>query len=422
MLVGSATALGRGAAVTRFWCAAQFSEVPADQPAYRPWFGCDALAVSESVDWLYGEGLKRADVERRVVEAYMWRGWMSPEAARDVQAFQSRAADALDEVRSVLGNSCGDIWCYLDPDARVGLKIGVVASGDPPAGARVLNAKAVLKRHGLVDASEFVTASTSIAELVDDLARVSAVLGDSGGFARVTLRTGAKRGQLLSGNLRTSLWIETLSGLTREQKAIIDLARSVARRPVRISQSMGPGARFTPLPVTEVEWAPVGVGKDRASLIVMYSWDIFFDPAASLTLRESANEIEIGVALPDGRRNPHPEGSFNGPAIGRLSRRMIVRLEDVIGARRITGPGCLLAGSETGIARDSLLQPIRDARLVHVPYLVGLHVEDAQSLVRLQGLASSVDGPGSEVITTEPGPHELLSRNRPLVLRTSRVS
>jgi hypothetical protein len=101
---------------------------------------------------------------------------------------------------------------------------------------------------------------------------------------------------------------------------------------------------------------------------------------------------------------------------------MIVRLEDVVGARRIIGPGCLLAGSETGISRDSLLQPIRDDGLVHVPYLVGLHAEDARSLVRLQGLASSVDGPGSKVIATDPGPDELASRNRPLVLRTSRVS
>ena len=150
----------------------------------------------------------------------------------------------------------------------------------------------------------------------------------------------------------------------------------------------------------------------------MYSWDIHFAPAPSLTLREAANEIEIGVALPDGRRDPDA-GHFNGPGIGRLSRRMVVRLENVIGGRRITGPSCLLAGNETGIARDSLLQQIRDDGTVVVPYLVGLHNEDAQSLLRLQGLASSVDGSGQEVIASDPRAHELVSRERPIVLRTS---
>jgi hypothetical protein len=374
--------------------------------------------VSESAYWIFGDGLTRPDAERRMAEAYV-SGWgLSPEAAHEVQAFQSRAADAVDELRSALGDTSGDIWCYLDPDHRARLMIAVAASGNPPAGARVLAAKLVLKRHGLLDAAEFVPAPTSFAELVDDLARVSAILGDSGFFAWATLRSGAKRGQLLSNNVRTRLWIETVSGLTTEQKAIVDLARSVARHPVRVSETLGPGMKFAPLPVTGVEWAPVGVGEDRASLIVMYSWDIHFAPAPSLTLCESTNEIEVGVALPDGRRDPDG-GHFMGPAIGRLSRRMVVRLENVIGGRRITGPRCLLAGNETGIARDPLLQPYRDEGTAVAPYLVGLHAEDARRLLALQGLASSVAGPGTEVIASDPSAGELVSRERPVVLRTS---
>jgi hypothetical protein len=167
--------------------------------------GCDASRVSERSSLVEETGPERARLKQRVAEAYASLASLSTETAEGVQAFQSRVAGALDELRLALGKTCGDIWCDWNPPGEIRLQIGVASSGYPPAGAHVQGAKLVLKRHGLLDASDFVEVSTSMADLVADLARVSAVLGDSGVFARASLRTESQsRGQFHEGNVRTS--------------------------------------------------------------------------------------------------------------------------------------------------------------------------------------------------------------------------
>jgi hypothetical protein len=194
--------------------------------------GCDASSLSERWSWLRTIGPRRASVEQRVAEAYASLARLPVETAEAVVAFQSRVAGVLDEVRSAVGERCGDIWCDWNPPGEPRLKVGVAASGYPPAGAHVQAAKLVLKRRALLDASDFVEVSTSMADLVADLARVSAVLGDSGVFASASLRTESQsRGQIHLGNVRTILLIETVGGLTSEQQAIVEYAASLARDP-----------------------------------------------------------------------------------------------------------------------------------------------------------------------------------------------
>jgi PASTA domain len=199
---------------------------------------------------------------------------------------------------------------------------------------------------------------------------------------------------------------------------IVEHAATIARGPVHVQACLGPGWEYAPIPLTEVEWAPVGVGADGQSLNVMYSWDVVFGLPPSLTLREFSREIQITVALPDLKRDPETT-AFPLIAIGRLSRRLVVRVADPIGGRRITGASCLLASSESGIARDPVLQRHRDDSRVVLPNAVGLHPKDAESLLRLQGLASRVEGSGSEVTATDPAANGFVSRHRTIVLRTT---
>jgi hypothetical protein len=178
----------------------------------------------------------------------------------------------------------------------------------------------------------------------------------------------------------------------------------------------------------------MGVGADGRTLNVMYSWDVVFGLPPSLTLRELAREIQITVALPDLHRDPETT-ALPAILIGRLSRRLVVRLSDPIGGRRITGTNCLLASGESGIARDPVLQRHGDDSRVVLPNAIGLHPEDAESrvvlpnavglhpmdaesLLRLQGLAARVEGSGDEVTATYPAANERVSRHRTIVLRT----
>jgi hypothetical protein len=149
-----------------------------------------------------------------------------------------------------------------------------------------------------------------------------------------------------------------------------------------VQACLGPGWEYAPIPLAEVEWAPVGVGADGRTLNVMYSWDVVFGLLPSLTLRELAREIQITVALPDLHRDPETT-ALPAILIGRLSRRLVVRLSDPIGGRRITGTNCLLASGESGIARDPVLQRHGDDSRVVLPNAIGLHPENAESRVVL---------------------------------------
>lgn len=66
-------------------------------------------------------GPERARVKRRVVEAYASLAGPSTEVAEGVQAFQSRVAGALDELRLALGKTCGDMWCDWGPAGDIRL-------------------------------------------------------------------------------------------------------------------------------------------------------------------------------------------------------------------------------------------------------------------------------------------------------------
>jgi hypothetical protein len=220
--------------------------------------GCNAWGVSEKFSSVEENEAEQATVEQRVAEAYSSLGRLSLDAACGVQAFQARVVGALDELRSALREAYGEIWCDWNPPAgEIRLKVGVAGAGDPPADALVQAAKLVLKRHELLEASDFVEVSIGITDRLADLARVSAVLGDSGTFARATLRTDSEsRGQFHPGNVRTRLYIETVRGLTSEQKAIVEYAATVARGPVEIQACLGPGWEFAPTPLSEGSGCP----------------------------------------------------------------------------------------------------------------------------------------------------------------------
>ena len=109
-------------------------------------------------------------------------------------------------------------------------------------------------------------------------------------FARVSLRNPEFNPHNLHEvgcPLSKSLWIETMDGLADVQQGIVDAAVAVAGVPIRITESLGPGPCYSPIPVRQVSWMVINVGADGRSLLIRHEWggDLIWD--VSLSLDES---------------------------------------------------------------------------------------------------------------------------------------
>lgn len=355
-----------------------------------------------------GTACRVAGVTRAARQVSAWMGISLAEAIA-VLDFQEAALGLFDELRVALGDTCAGFWFDLAAPADPRLKIGVVSSGDPPAGARVLAARLILSKRGLVDRADFVDVAIGAGDIYAAFERVSAVLGGTGWFARVSLR-GPQfgRGQMpMHGGFPERLWIETVDGLSEEQQGIIQIARAVAGVAIEIDTCLGPGPEFTPLPVRQVQWAPLDAHPDALALLIGYRRAVDLDDRPSLSLDETEQEIRIAIRLPDHRRGPDPDAALpvvSFESIGRLN----VKLAQAINGRRITGPGCLL-GREQADLLYRLGTPLSGGtRQREIPNTIGLASEDAANLLRMQGFAPRLLGSGPQVIGQNPAAGKMI--------------
>jgi hypothetical protein len=322
--------------------------------------------------------------------------WADAVAALD---FRSRALGAFDELRAALGESCGEFWFFHDRGREARLQIGVAGSGDPPAGPQVQAAKLVLKRHDLLDRSDFVLAGASTEEMLAAFIGVSAML-EGYPFARVALHSPqfAQDNTLGRHRLRKRLVIETLDGLAEQQHTVVDAAAAVAGVPVEITASLGRGSDYSPIPVREVWWTVLSVGAGGRSLLITHYWAGDLGEHAALSLQESDTTVTIAIALPDYLRDPAAGPDRVIPLIVGM-RTLSVHLVDPVGGRRITGPECLLGSDLT--QRFTYGRRDRSAAKL-VPNVVGLAPEDALSVLRLQDFKPRLVRNGRQVIAHDP--------------------
>jgi hypothetical protein len=335
------------------------------------------------------------------------------EVARQRLAFRARAVSAFEELRAALGGACGELWFR---DWR--LQVGVSASGDPPVGAHVQAAKLVLERHGLLEQSDFVVGGASTAQMLAASDRVAAMLV-GWLFARVALRSPHfAQGNTLAGHhLSRSLWIETLDGLTDEQRIMVDAAIAVAGVPVEVSASLGPGPRYSPIPVRDVEWTLVSVGADGRSLLINHHWAGGLGTQACLALEETDTQITIGIALADLRRDPHAGPNYAIPAVLGM-RTLTAHLDEPVGGRRITGPQCSLHSDRLRVAYRPQLMPDGTTPQL-VPNVVGLALEDAKAVLRLQDFEPKLVGSGQQIVTQDARAESITEGNGASVVITA---
>jgi hypothetical protein len=136
--------------------------------------------------------------------------------------------------------------------------------------------------------------------------------------------------------------------------------------------------------------------------MVQYYWGGGYLNEPRLSLRESATEIQIAVALPDLTKDPHTHAILLFAASGRLE----VRLASPIDGRRIVGPHRAFTSGERGSAAYRTV-PDGDSMLWAVPRVLDLAPDDAVWVLRAQGFEPTVLGSGRRVRAQDPAPGEV---------------
>jgi hypothetical protein len=207
-----------------------------------------------------------------------------------------------------------------------------------------------------------------------------------------------------------------MDGLADVQRGIVDAAVAVAGVPIRITESLGPGRCYSPIPVRQVPWTVVNVGTDGRSLLIHHNWGGDLRRDVALALDESDTEIAIAVALPDLRRHPNPPPNFMILDIAR-SRKLTVWLEQPVDGRRITGPLCAL-GSDRRFAYK--WKDLPDGTTANVvPNVVGLAPEDAINVLRSQEFEPKLAGDGRQIVAQNPAAESVATTDRQPVSLTA---
>jgi YD repeat-containing protein len=137
----------------------------------------DAAGAVTPTEWsIFVQGAEDADTQDAAAQSLEDEHGISASAAFSRLAIQDAAIPVLDNVEAAIGSSAtGDEWF---DDATGRLEIGVVSSANPPAGANVDNAKAILTQAGIQDSSDFVNVAFTTSQLEDTQATIDQDLSD----------------------------------------------------------------------------------------------------------------------------------------------------------------------------------------------------------------------------------------------------
>ena len=320
------------------------------------------------------------DVEDVAAESLVRSSGMTMDQAKEALRFQSAAHRVLDDVEGALGTDLGGVW--FDHGR---LKIGVVSDSDPPSGPGVETAKQILLALGLLDRVDFIRARWTLEQLTSAQEHAWEVLEPLAVVTQIMTRVDVSK---------NSLVIETADDLTEEQLQTVEAAVGAAGVSVRVQASLGPSPDPS-LPPVPVQWALSTVGPDLRSLVVHFSGGHAIREAV-VSVRESDEEISIGVTIPDPGSSP----ATATPAI-LIRRAEIVELRSPIAGRRLTVP----EGSPSWRGVRHTMNPPNSRWVQLVPRVLGLAPADADHLLREQELVPRhTCNEGRQVVAQDPEP------------------
>lgn len=321
-------------------------------------------------------------LQRIAAEELSGRTGMSFEDAWATLEFQDAAMEVLSDVERALGQSSGEVW-FGDDGRRI--TVGVAGTTTPPSGPQVEAAKRILSARGLLDRADFVTVRWTFAELNAGQERAWELLEPLAHVTNVSPWIEPST---------NSVVIETTDDLSAEQLATVEEAVRAAGVSVRVERSLP--APDPSLPPVQMVWTVLSVGEDLRSLLLCYFPAPHLAGEATISVRETEDQIWISIEVPDIR-------SFPGTIVFDVAvrRQATVRLRSPVGGREITGP----KGSPSWNRASYWVMTPEGPSPNLVPRVLGLRPSDASRLLLAQQFdPRRAAGSGRQIVSQEPQP------------------